>query len=245
MLAGLIHNRRFLFRPVLTIFVLAGLAMLVSLGVWQLKRLDWKQDLIVKIEARAEAPPMALEDAIARADAGEDMEYAPVRVRGRLQPGLEARLFGSFEGAAGIYYFAAVKPQNADQLVYVNFGFVPQSVLKTSTEAPLYQFLENPEITGLFRYREELSPPASWFQSAEQSSDGLWFVRAPLRFAKAAQIEASPYYIDSFARDGAQWPKGGTTRLDFRNAHLDYALTWFGLATALLGVWLVFSLPKQ
>lgn len=245
MLAGFIGNRRFLFRPILTICVLAGLAMLISLGTWQLKRLDWKQGLITKIEARAEAPPMALEEAIARADAGEDMEYAPVRVRGRVQPELEARLFGSYEGAPGIYYFAAVKPQNADRLVYVNFGFVPQSVLQASTEAPLYPSLENSEIIGLFRYREELSPPASWVQSAEQSPDGLWFVRDPLHFAKAAQIEASPYYIDSFARDGAPWPKGGTTRLDFRNNHLDYALTWFGLAIALLGVWLIFSLPKR
>jgi surfeit locus 1 family protein len=245
MLAGIIGNRRFLFRPVLTICVLAGLAMLVSLGAWQLKRLDWKQGLIAKIEARAEAPPLALAEAIARADAGEDMEYAPVLVRGRVQPDLEARLFGSYEGAAGIYLFAVVEPQNADQLVYVNLGFLPQSVLNASAEAPLYQALGNLEITGLFRYREELSPPASWFQSAEQSSDGLWFVRDPLRFAKAAQIEASPYYIDSFARDGAPWPKGGTTRLDFRNNHLDYALTWFGLAIVLFGVWLILSLPKR
>jgi len=43
MFAGLIRNRRFTFRPVLTIFTLASLAMLVSLGVWQLKRLDWKR----------------------------------------------------------------------------------------------------------------------------------------------------------------------------------------------------------
>ncbi len=245
MLAGLTHNRRFAFRPVLTIFVLAGLAMLVSLGAWQLKRLDWKQGLIAKIEARAEAPPMALEKAIARADAGEDMEYAPVRFSGRLRPSLEAHLFGSYEGAAGIYYFAAVKPEGSDPLVYVNFGFVPQSVLKSSTETPQYRSMANSEITGLLRYREELSPPASWFQSAEQSSDGLWFVRDPLRFAEAAQIVASPYYVDSFVRDGGPWPKGGTTRVDFRNAHLDYALTWFGLAIVLFGVWLTFSLPKR
>ncbi len=245
MFAGLIHNRRFLFRPVLTIFTLAGLAMLISLGGWQLKRLDWKQDLVAKIEARAEGLPLALEEAIARAETGEDMEYTPVRASGRLQPGLEAHLFGSYEGAAGIYLFAAVKPQNVDSLVYVNFGFVPQSVVKTVTQAPLSQFLDSPEITGLFRYREELSPPASWFQSAEQSPDGLWFVRDPVRFAKAAQVEVLPYYIDSFAREGAQWPMGGTTRLDFRNTHLDYALTWFGLAAVLFGIWVVFSLPKR
>ncbi len=245
MLAGIIRNRRFVFRPILTIFSLAGLTMLVSLGAWQLQRLEWKQGLTAKIEARAEAPPMALEEAIARAEAGEDMEYAPVRVRGRLQPDLEAHLFGSYGGAAGIYLFAAVEPLGADRLVYVNFGFVPQSVVKAPTEASLFPSLESPEIIGLFRYREELSPPASWFQSAEQSPDGLWFVRDPLRFAKAAQINASPYYIDRFASESAQWPMGGTTRLDFRNAHLDYALTWFGLAIVLFGVWLVFSLPKQ
>jgi len=245
MLAGLFRNRRFQFRPVLTVFSLAGLGVLISLGVWQLKRLEWKEGLIAKIEARTEAPPIAFEEARARAEAGEDMEYTPVKLTGRWRQNSEAMVFGSYEGMAGIYLFAPVQSVGANDLVYVNLGYLPQSMGDWPAHAPLYLTPGQTEIVGLFRYTEEATPPASWFQSTDQSPDGLWFVRDPLRFAEVAEIETSPYYIDSFAREGAKWPKGGTTRLDFRNNHLDYALTWFGLGAALCGVWLAFSLPKR
>ncbi len=245
MLAGLFHNRRFQFRPVLTAFSLAGLGLLISLGFWQLKRLEWKESLIAKVEARAKAPPIAFQAARARAEAGEDMEYTPVKLTGRWRQNSDAMVFGSYEGMAGIYLFTPVQSVGADDLVYVNLGFVPQIHAGPDSVMPGNINSGTTTITGLFRYTEEASPPASWFQSTEQSPDGLWFVRDPIRFAAAAQIEASPYYIDSFARDGADWPKGGTTRLDFRNNHLDYALTWFGLGAALCGVWLAFSLPKR
>ena len=49
----------------LTVLTLAGLAVLVGLGIWQLKRLEWKQGLIAKIETRAKSDPIALKQAIA------------------------------------------------------------------------------------------------------------------------------------------------------------------------------------
>ncbi|NNE40944.1 MAG: SURF1 family protein, partial [Marinicaulis sp.] len=89
------------------------------------------------------------------------------------------------------------------------------------------------------------APPASWFQPTTQSADGLWHLRDPALFARSANIDAVPFYLDRM--DGAQGevPAGGTTRIDFRNKHMEYALTWFGLAVTLFGVWLVFSLPKR
>ena len=70
-------------------------------------------------------------------------------------------------------------------------------------------------------------------------------MRDPVGFAKAAGLSTVPYYIDSFAIEGRDWPKGGTTRLNFTNRHLEYALTWYGLALTLLGVWFAFSLPRR
>ena len=218
--------------------------MLISLGGWQLKRLQWKLSLIEKVEQRLGATPVAFEEAVRRAAAGEDMEYAPVRVVGSVREAARARVFGSYEAAPGYYYFAPLTgPGGRD--VYVNFGFVLQSI----GDVPLLDEGRDAagplEITGLFRGVEKPSPPASWFQPVEQSVDGLWFIRDPVRFAQSSGIATRPYYIDSFAMEGREWPKGGTTRLDFNNRHLEYALTWFGLAATLIGVWLVFSLSKR
>lgn len=229
-------GRRFQFRPVLTLCAGLGLAVLVSLGLWQLHRLEWKRALIAKVEARVAAAPVPYEDALARAQAGEDMEYTPVSLRGALLADRSASVFGMLEATAGVYVFAPVRV-DGDDYVYVNLGFVLQTA-----SAPIGNGAV--ELEGLLRYAEKPSPPASWFQPNGKSADGLWFVRDPKRFADEAGLAASGFYIDRFAAEGGGWPKGGTTRLDFRNNHLDYALTWFGLAAVLFAVWLIFSLPK-
>ena len=57
-----------------------GIAFLCGLGVWQVKRLAWKTALIAQLEARVSAKPIALADALARLQAGEDVEYLRVEV---------------------------------------------------------------------------------------------------------------------------------------------------------------------
>jgi len=233
-------GRRFYFRPVLTVFALAGLALLVALGNWQLHRLEWKRELVAKTEARVGAGPIPFVDALRRAQAGEDMEYTPVHVSGEFSRHGRTDVFGAYDGAPGVFVFRLLKAEGG--AVYVNRGFAPQNWLERGgNEAPLAGGL----VEGLFRTAERPAPPASWFRPAEQSVDGLWLVRNPQKFAAAAGIDAPPFYIDSFASHGAEWPRGGTTRLDFNNRHLEYALTWYGLAATLFGVWAVFSLPKS
>lgn len=225
-------------RPALTLCAALVMGALVSLGMWQLHRLEWKRDLIAQVEARASAAPIPFADAVRLAETGQAMEYAPVTIEGRLRPDRQARVFGTFEGAPGAYMFVPVETASAGA-VYVNFGFTPQERLNGVAIGD-----ETETITGLLRYAERPAPPASWFQQSGKSVDGLWFVRDPAAFAVEAGIEAQGYYIDSFAVAGRDWPRGGTTRLAFANRHLEYALTWFGLAATLAGMWLVFSLQK-
>ncbi len=63
--------------------------------------------------------------------------------------------------------------------------------------------------------------------------------------SEAAGLQAVAYYIDRAAGPAGEIPIGGLTRTDFRNKHLEYAITWFGLAATLIAVWLVFSLQKR
>ncbi|MHA7872336.1 MAG: SURF1 family protein [Hyphococcus sp.] len=237
----MIANKRFRFRPILTIWAVIGLAVLVSLGSWQLHRLEWKNALIDKVEARVDAPPIAFAEAVARAAAGEDMEYAPVRVTGRARLERPAKVFGSYEARPGHFFFAPVATGDGAH-VYVNLGFTPQALERPPDLTAVLPADEARSFTGLLRKAEIPAPPASWFRPRAQSADGFWFVRDPLLFAAEAGLQTPAYYIDSFAIEGVDWPKGGTTRLQFNNRHLEYALTWFGLAAALFGVWVAFSL---
>ncbi len=235
---------RFTLKPGLTLATALALGILIALGAWQLKRLDWKRDLIAQIEARIGAEPIPFEEARARAEAGEAMEYTPVTISGRLDRDKLAPVFGTYDGDPGVYAFSplALTPMAAAPglTVYVNEGFVPQD-RRGAIATPAGE----ETVTGLFRYAEKPTPPASWFRPAGKSEDGLWFVRDPQDFAEDAGLETAPYYVDEFAVAGRDWPKGGTTRLDFNNRHLEYALTWFGLAGALIAVWIAFSLKRQ
>lgn len=232
--------RNLQFRPVLTAFAAMGFAILVSLGGWQLHRLDWKRDLIAKVEARLSASPIPFQDAAARAAAGEDMEYAPVVTRGVYLAESQSYVFGAIDGKPGAFVFQPLKIAGG-AVVYVNRGFAPQRLIG---EPDLAAPEGTVTVSGLLRAQERPAPPASWFKPTDPSVDGLWFVRDPARIGAAAGLDAQGFYIDSFETDRA-WPRGGTTRLDFRNRHLEYALTWFGLAACLAGVWLVFSLPDR
>jgi surfeit locus 1 family protein len=234
----------FTFRPVLTFLCLVALGILFSLGQWQLNRLDWKKTLIAQVEARLDTPPIPFDEAVRRAESGEWMEYAPVTLTGRANENSAAIVFGSYEAAAGGYYFVPVLTA-ANERIYVNEGFIQQHALKEMFLPGRSGGSAVETVRGLFRYRETPSPPASWFQTKGKSADGLWFIRDPIAFASEAGANASPYYLDEFAVEGRDWPKGGTTRIEFSNRHLEYALTWFGLAATLFGVWLAFSLQKR
>lgn len=232
----------FHFRPILTIFAALGMAALIALGAWQLQRLDWKRDLIARIEARLDSPPVAFAAALDRARAGEDMEYAPVFLEGEYAHGLEARVFGLYGGEAGAYVFTPLESEAG--AVYVNRGFVPQA-LRASETRPESLVSDPVRVEGLFRAPEHPSGLQRLLRPEPRGED-LWFVRDPALFAAAQGVDAPAYYIDSSgAENPAAWPKGGTTRIEFPNRHLEYALTWFGLAGALTAVYLAFSFRRR
>lgn len=232
----------FRFRPGLTAATFVALAVLCSLGAWQLQRLDWKKALIAKTQARLAAAPIPLQQAIERAAAGEDVEYQPVFATGAFRPGEGARVFSAYDGKAGVLVFA---PFDAGGVtIYVNRGFVPQD------EAPALGLATDADgrtrIEGLFRRAEEKQGFERTFAPKDQPADNLYFIRDPRIFEGARGLDVLPYYIDSFGRENAgPWPKGGLTRVEFSNRHLEYALTWFGLAGALIGVYLAFSMRSD
>jgi surfeit locus 1 family protein len=55
-----------------------------------------------------------------------------------------------------------------------------------------------------------------------------------------------PFIVDAELDPGLPggFPKGGVTRLELPNRHLEYALTWYGLAAALVAVFAAFAVTR-
>ena len=243
--------RAFRFRPILTIFTLIALAILISLGTWQLQRRAWKLDLIAKTEARLADTPIPLASALEMAKRGIDMEYAPVTISGEYVHAAEAPVAGIYGGAPGFYVFTPLKTLSVapiwgeGNVVYVNRGFVPTEKQAPSTREQ-GRVSGDVAVVGLLRAAETPGGLVAALRPADVPAENRWYTRDPRLFAEWSGFATGPYYIDSSgAETPGEWPKGGVTRVEFNNRHLEYALTWYGLAAALIGVYVAFSLRRE
>lgn len=227
-----------------TLATAVALAILLNLGFWQLNRLSWKEQLIEQVEAGVTAEPVEAPGPSAWTNLGQNDDYRRVALAGRFLDG-------------AVYYYTALnKPAGAiggpgrlayspfetkdGWVVLVNRGFLPQDL----EDAEITRLSRTPEgtlqLTGLLR----LSEKPNWTTPAP--SKGLWFARdtqAMGDFLDIPQDRLAPYSVDldvTFTPSEGL-PQAGETIVQFKNDHLGYALTWFGLAATLVGVFLTYS----
>lgn len=222
---------------------LLAFALLIGLGVWQLRRLAWKEGLLRAIAERTTAPPVPLPPAAAWPSLKpDDYAYRHVTVTGTFANDKEAHVFRplSPETARGPYKglgdLVLTPLRLADGgVVIVNRGFVPENRIDPATR-PAGQLAGSVTITGLMREPE----PRNLFTPADDPKANTWFTRDPAAVAAAFGLDgAAPFTIDADASPvPGGLPQGGETVLDIPNNHLSYALTWFGLAG---GLCLVFA----
>jgi surfeit locus 1 family protein len=221
---------------------LLGVAMLIGLGNWQMRRLAWKEGLIAAITERTHAEPIPLAEAERRSG---DIEYMRVKVKGQLLNDRELDFY-AFDEQAGPGWHIVVPLQLADgSIVFVNRGFVPDE-LKDAAKRKEGQPAGEVEIVGLARKPE--IPGA--FTPANDATKNVWYWRDLPAMAAAAlapdKPRVVPFVIDAELepRMPGGWPKGGVTRLELPNRHLEYALTWYGLAAALVSVFAAFAVTR-
>jgi surfeit locus 1 family protein len=143
---------------------------------------------------------------------------------------------GRFSGQG--YWVLTPLELGSGAIVIVNRGFVPIERKDPSTRREGQ--IEGPvTVTGFLRMPEV----GNWFTPANKPARGAWYRRDPAEIARHFSLaRAAPFMIDADAAAvPGGLPQGGETRLVFANTHLGYALTWFGLALALLGVFTVFA----
>ena len=94
---------------------------------------------------------------------------------------------------------------------------------------------------------DPLPASARWFVPPDDAAKNVWFSRDPGLIAKAYGLErVAPVIVDADqAPDKAALPRGGQTRIALPNDHLQYALTWFGLALVLICVFAAFAIRRR
>ncbi|RXF73290.1 SURF1 family protein [Hansschlegelia zhihuaiae] len=222
-----------------------GVAILIGLGSWQLSRLSWKEGLVARVTERIAAEPVALPPRSdwARLDLS-DWAYRRVRAVGVFDHAREARVYinlpdarGRFKGP-GYFILTPLALTGGKGIVLVNRGFVPEGRVDPATRA---EGQPAGEVTVVGALREPEG--RNMFTPADQPEKRLFFDRDPKAIAAGLGLkDAAPFTIDADATPNpGGLPQGGETRVSFPNRHLEYALTWYGLAGALIAVFLAFA----
>tara|TARA_R110000868_G_scaffold176787_1_gene414732 strand:+ start:3467 stop:4156 length:690 start_codon:yes stop_codon:yes gene_type:complete len=211
--------------PVLTAFTLVSLAILLSLGLWQMRRMEWKTDLIA-----------------AYGDRGSVSSF-------------EDALCGNFTGAFGPR-ITAPAPLAGPQLRYyalrdrpgwVQVGLVPAP--RCSPDAPQrYLFVESgfEDLDGNIvarpqAWRIDRLPRPGSFASGNDPDTNQWYIFDRDMMARALGTDPD-LVLDRWARADQGLPASLTQTPPAK--HLGYALTWFGLAAALIGVYLALHIAR-
>jgi len=223
-----------------TLFTLAIVALLIGLGVWQLKRLAWKEGLIAEIEARAKGTPITLKEAIAVSRESRDPSYYRVHAKGSFDHAKERYLYAlSDDGEPGWHVITPFSSVEGD-LVLIDRGFVPVNLRDPSSRAA-GQLEGEVDVTGLVRLPESPGP----FTPDNEPDNNRWFWRdlSGMMYSMfpTSTMDPAPFFLEAEKSDvPGGWPEGGQTRLELPNNHLQYAITWFLLAGAVVVIYLVY-----
>ncbi|HME28433.1 MAG TPA: SURF1 family protein [Pseudolabrys sp.] len=234
-----------------TLLAFAGIAILIGLGVWQLDRKVWKQNLITSINARLSRAPEDLPPRAGWSRLREDSEeFRRVAFPAEFLDGEEALVYTTGSPlrpdvkGPGYWVFSPARLAGGS-IILVNRGFVP-----ADHKDPATRVEGTPrgiiDVVGIMRWPEARGS----FTPADDPKNNVWFLRDSNSIATFKKwATAAPFYIDQEepAPTGS-WPKPGKLEAHLTDNHLQYAITWFGLAFSLGGayvVWLARQLLRR
>jgi len=223
--------------------ILAGLALatLLTLGAWQWQRRAEKLALIERITARADGPALPLAAVrVAFTKTGGDIEYTRTTATGRFLHEKERYLYAPATAGGGWHVLTPMTLTDGSRL-WINRGFVPDAFRDPGTRAD-GQVPGEIKATGLARLDQQVS----MFTPPGDPVRNVWHRRAVADFDRSAfpgdAGPVVPFVLEADATPNpGGWPKGGVTRMQLPNRHFEYALTWWGLALTLLGVYAAFA----
>ena len=222
-----------------SVFAAAGLCLLIGLGVWQLERLNWKEGLIARLTARVAAEPLSLAAVEQRWQQDQDVDYLHALAKGLFHHDQERFVYAPQPGSLGWYVYAPLEVAPG-RMLWVNRGWVddphkpPQARSRGQVEGET-------KVSGLIRR----TPAPGPFTPSNDVGGNLWYwpdLVAMTRSAFGPGIEVLPFRLEADREPlpPGGLPRGGVTRLDLPNHHLQYAVTWFALGLTLIAVYFAF-----
>jgi cytochrome oxidase assembly protein ShyY1 len=230
------------------VFTLAMVALFVGLGVWQLQRRVEKHALIAALTERLAAPPGALPSPAQWSKlTPESDEFRRVTFPATYESLADAMVYSSGSAVRddisgpGTWAFLPARLPTGETVV-INAGFVQNTMQDREQQDRAIKSLVTGApvtLTGYLRFPEA----AGMLTPAENLAKRLWFTRDHLAMAHALGWgEVAPFYIDLEAPVPASGiPKPGPLEVHLKDDHMQYAITWFGLAGAVViafGLWL-------
>lgn len=207
-----------------------GLAILLSLGVWQLQRLQWKEALLAQLAEKAEAHPIDLAAAEGLRAQGQDLEFTKVRFRAAFKHDALKKMISTYQGAQG---WTIITPAiTADgYAVMIDRGRLPGQRLEHFDQPEGEQ-----ELTGVIRTH---SKGRGYFDPDNDPKDNYWYWwDIPAMFAASGLppgLKLFPFEVQLLPGTvKVEFPEPPAPKADLSNNHMGYAITWFGFAAALL-----------
>ena len=230
-------------RRVLAVLAVLLIVLFAGLGTWQVLRLQWKLDLIARVNARVHAAPVAAPPAAQWAQVTKDShEYRRVQLSGHYLYEFTTPVQALSSLGAGFWLLTPMCTAEG-QLVFINRGFIPAAEnragrypARRAGASPCAAPGDPVQVTGLLRINE----PGGGFLRDNDPAGNRWYSRDVAAIGAARGLaNVAPYFVDA-AKD--QDPKGaperavgGLTVISFQNNHLVYALTWYALALMVAG----------
>jgi surfeit locus 1 family protein len=218
-------------------FALVALAAFIGLGTWQLQRKAWKEALNASLEQRLSAPPVDLppRERWPQLDPAED-EFRHVKFSAAFVPGAEALVYTTGSALRGDvsgpgYWVLAPARLATGGLLVVNRGFVPEGRQDPASRAG-GEITAIVEMVGALRWPEA----RGIFSPNDQPARNLWFVRDPVGIASTKGWgDVAPFYVElESPQPPGGLPRAGPLKASLRNEHLQYAITWYGLAVVVV-----------
>lgn len=213
--------------------------MTLGLGVWQVQRLIWKNNLI---EARQTKSQASVLTRLPASFSAAEHAFRRARVAGTFLHDKELYLGArSRNGNLGFHVVTPLRLESGGHLL-VNRGWIPTE-LKTPSLRAAGQLEGQVTVTGYLRGPQ----PPGWFTKDNKPEINMWYVMDVAAMARATGLPGvKPFYLEAEAvRVPGGFPIGGQTRLTLRNDHLQYALTWFSMAIAGMVIWYLWHRRRE